>query len=138
MKSKKHAIALLFALIVTLFASNALAAGPAAMLQPPPATQRPKFFTNQRIIMLSVGAAMMAADMITTERALQTPGAREANPLGQSEGARFALKFAGFGAGLGISYALHRTGHYKAARIVPMIIGVPSFAAAIHNATIRK
>ena len=81
---------------------------------------------------------MMAADIITTQQALQVPGTREANPLGQSGGARYALKFAGFGAGIGISYALHRTGHYKAARIVPMIIGVPFLAAALHNASIRK
>jgi hypothetical protein len=113
-------------------------AGTPLMLQPPPAPQRPKFFAHPRILMLSVSAAMMAADMMTTERALQVLGAREANPLGQSEGARFALKFAGFGARLGISYALQRTGHYKAARIVPAIIGVPSFAAAIHNATIHR
>jgi hypothetical protein len=126
------------AFFTVFYSSNAMAGGAAPLLQAPPVAQRPKFFTNQRIILLSVGAAMMAADLITTERALNVPGAREANPLGQSEAARFSLKFAGFGAGLGISYALNRTGHYKAAHIVPSLIGVPSFAAAIHNATIHR
>ena len=81
---------------------------------------------------------MMAADLITTHQALKVPGAREANPLAQSEGARFALKFAGLGAGMGISYALRRSGHYKAAQFVPILIGIPSFAAAIHNSRIHR
>jgi hypothetical protein len=137
MKSKRHAIVLFFALIVTLFTSTDLAASPAPLIQPPQ-EQRPKFFTHQRIVLLSVGAAMMAADIITTQRALEVPGTHEMNPLGQSEAARYALKFAGVGAGTDISYALHHTGHYKAARIVTMFIGAPSLAAALHNTTIRK
>jgi hypothetical protein len=134
MRTGKFAFALIFAL--SFSTSIARAAGSPVIVQSP--SLPPKFFTRTRIFTLSVGAAMMAADIITTHQALQVPGAREANPLGQSEGARYALKFAGFGAGVGISYALHRTGHYKAARWVPMIIGVPSFAAAIHNSGIHK
>ena len=137
MKSRKRAFALLFALIVTSLGSTALAAGPPAVIQPPP-IQAPKFFTKSRIISLSIGAAMMTADIFTTRQALKTPGAYEANPIGQSAAARYGLKFAGMGAGIGISYALHRTGHYKAARFVPLIIGIPSAAAAIHNAGIHK
>lgn len=134
MRTRKFAFALIFAL--SFSTSIARAAGSPVIVQSP--AQPSKFFTRTRIFTLSVGAAMMAADIITTHQALQVPGAREANPLGQSEGARYALKFAGFGAGVGISYALHRTGHYKAARWVPMIIGIPSFAAAIHNSGIHK
>jgi hypothetical protein len=136
MKSSKFTYTLIIAIIGTLLTSTALAASPAVIQVPPPPT--PKFFTKARIISLSIGAAMMTADILTTRQALHVPGAHEANPMGQSAESRYALKFAGMGAGIGISYALHRSGHYKAARIVPMIIGLPSAVAAIHNAGIHK
>ena len=136
MKSNKITFTLIFAMILTSLTLTASPASPAVIQVPP--TQAPKFFTKARIISLSIGAAMMTADILTTRQALHAPGAHEANPMGQSPESRYALKFAGMGAGIGISYALHRSGHYKAARIVPMIIGLPSAAAAIHNAGIHK
>lgn len=137
MRAKTFIIALLVAPMMFSFISIGLPAGPPVMTQPLP-VHAPKFFSKTRIIALSFGAAMMTADVLSTREALKVPGAHEANPLGQSAGARYALKFAGMGAGIGISYALNRTGHYKAARVVPMIIGIPSVAAAIHNAGIHK
>ncbi len=136
MRYKKSVFTLFFAMMVRFITSCALAAGPPAVVQPPPRAN--KFFTRTRIIELSAGAAMMAADLMTTNQALKVPGTREANPMGQSAGSRYALKVAGFGVGMGLSYALNRTGHYKAARIVPIIIGLPSAAAAIHNSGIHR
>jgi hypothetical protein len=85
-----------------------------------------------------VSVIMMAADLATTKRDLEAPGTREFNPLTQSPAARFSLKFAGFGAGLGISYILHRSGHHKAERIVPLLFGIPSGVAAAHNVGIHR
>jgi len=42
------------------------------------------------------------------------------------------------GAGLGIAYVMHRSGHYKAERVIPMIFGVPSGLAALHNSGIHR
>ena len=135
MRSNKYVITLFFILIAVSISSTALAA---ALVQPRKVHATNKFFTKKRIVALSIGAAMMTADVLSTQRALKVPGAREANPLGQSAGGRYALKLGGMAAGIGISYALHRSGHYKAARLVPIIIGIPSAAAAIHNSRIRK
>ena len=101
------------------------------------AQAKPQFFNKAEIVTLSFSAGLMAADIITTNQALHRPGAYEANPLGQSAASRYALKVAGCGAGLGISYAMYRTGHYKAARVVPLILGVPSGIAAIHNVGVK-
>jgi hypothetical protein len=86
----------------------------------------------------SIGAAMMAADIVTTNRDLQMSGTRELNPLAQSPASRYALKFAAFGAGMGMSYMMHKTGHHKMERIIPLILGIPSAAAAAHNAEIHR
>ncbi len=151
MKTDKRAITLFLAIGLCLIPSSTLAGVPAAAALAAPAPpgmaapallQRPapvhKFFDGPKILLLGISAAMMAADIATTRQALQVPRSREANPLAQSSGALYALKFAGFGAGLGISYMMHRTGHYKAERIVPLIVGVPSANAAAHNVRIRQ
>ena len=77
-------------------------------------------------------------DVTSTHKALKVPGTREANPLAKSQGALISLKIAGTGAGLGIAYVMHRSGHYKAERVIPMIFGVPSGLAALHNSGIHR
>jgi hypothetical protein len=111
------------------------AADPAVIQTPPAPTHR--FFDKQNIVIFSIDAAIMAADFATTRRALEAPGAHEANPLMKSEGPAIAMKFAGVGAGMGIAYALHKSGHHRAERIVPVILGIPSGFAAVHNAGIH-
>jgi hypothetical protein len=96
-----------------------------------------RFLDAKNIALQSLNALIMAADLASTRRALQVPGTRELNPLSRSEGAQISLKVAGVGAGLGIAYMMHRTGHHKAERIVPLILGVPSAVAAAHNAGIH-
>ena len=136
MNTKQRIITLFLA--IGLYALPSLAGGvepnPMFAAQPAPA---PKFLNRRKILAIGVSAAMLAVDVAATEHALDLPGTREMNPLAQSAGALVILKIAGFGAGLGFSYMLHRTGHYKAERIVPMIFGIPSVAAGIHNAGIH-
>ena len=84
------------------------------------------FFDAKNICLLSINAIIMAADVASTQRALQVPGARELNPLSSSQGALIFLKVAGVGAGLSISYLMHRSGHHRAERVVPILFGVPS------------
>src|SRR5690242_12732012 len=122
MRPKNYVTTLFFMLITVSVGSTTMAAVKSALIQSPP-VHGTKFFTKKKIVTLSIGAAMMTADILTTRQALKVPGAREANPLGQSAGSRYALKVGGMAAGIGISYGLHRSGHYKAARWVPLIIG---------------
>jgi hypothetical protein len=118
-----------------LIPSTLMGADP-AVIQPPPSTPH-HFLDAQNIGLLSLNAIIMAADIATTRRALQVPGTYEANPLMKSQGAAIAMKAATVGAGMGIAYMLHKSGHHKAERIVPLFMGVPSAIAAAHNAGIH-
>ena len=111
------------------------AADPMVVTQPAPVHH---FWDTANVGLQAIGAALLAADVATTQRALQVPGTHEMNPLAQSQGALMALKVAGFGAGIGLSYMLHRSGHHKIERIIPLIMGIPSGVSAAHNATIRR
>ena len=97
-----------------------------------------RFLEAKNVALLSVSAIIMAADVASTRRALLAPGAQEANPLMQSQGAEIALKFAAVGAGVGLSYLMHKSGHHKAERLIPLFLGVPSGIAAVHNARIHQ
>lgn len=101
------------------------------------AEQPRKFWTKAEVISLSVGAAMMTADLVSTKMALERPDTHEANPLLSSPGKAVALKLGLFGASVGLSYALHRSHHDRAARILPIVFGLPSMAGAIHNFGVR-
>ena len=153
MKSNKRAITLLLAMGLCLIPSSTLAADPAVADPAAAASAAPaspvlravvrqpapvhKFLDGPNVLVFGISAGMMAADLATTKQALQVPGSREMNPLAKSPASLSALKFAAFGAGLGVSYMMHKTGHHKAERIVPLILGVPSVMAAAHNAGIH-
>lgn len=131
MKSITCAFTLVLALgmCVTPFSSSA-GADPVVMGRPVP-THR--FLDGKNVAMLSISALIMAADLASTKKALTVPGTYEANPLAQSQGAQLSFKIAGVGAGLGLAYLLHRSGHHRAERFLPLIVGVPSGVAAMHN-----
>ena len=97
-----------------------------------------KFLDAANVSLQVLAASALTADLITTRRALAVPGTRELNPLAQSPGSLVALKVAGFAAGLSISYMLHQTGHHKAERFIPVVFGVPSGAAAVHNSQVSR
>lgn len=127
---------LIIAMGICLTPWCAFAGGGAAYMQGPPAVHR--FFDRRSVAIHTVSMIMMEADVLTSVRALQAPGTREANPMAQGQAALISLKIGGAAAGLGIAYAMHRTGHHKAERIIPLIFGLPSGIAAIHNAGIHR
>ena len=128
-------LVLAFVFGITVYPPALMAADP-AVIQPPPAKMH-RFLDKQNLAIFSMDAAIMAADLATTRRALEVPGAREGNPLMRNEASALAMKFAGVGAGMGIAYMLHKSGHHRAERIVPIILGIPSGLAAVHNAGIH-
>ena len=136
MKSNQCAIILLLVMGFFLTPSVALPEGNPVLVERPVPVH--KFLDGPNALMHGLSALMMVADVATTNRALDVPGTRELNPLGQSPAARYSLKCAGLGASLALSYAMHRTGHHKAERIIPMLFGIPSAVAAAHNAGIHQ
>jgi len=135
MATNQRAFFLAMAMGLCLIPSVLRGADP-AVIQPPPST-RHHFLDAQNIGLLSLNAMIMAADIATTRRALQVPGAYEANPLMRNQGAAIAMKAAAVCGGVGIAYMFHKSGHHKAERMVPLFMGVPSAIAATHNAGIH-
>lgn len=80
-----------------------------------------KFFDRQNKVAFGALAGLIAVDAVTTQRLISSGQAHEANPIWrplvhqgwQGEMAASAL---GFGAALGVSYTLHKTGHHKLER----------------------
>jgi hypothetical protein len=136
MTSKKRPYVLLVAIGLGLIPGAALAGGNAFVVEPAAPVHR--FLDAKNLGLQSINILIMAADIASTRRALQTPGAREANPLAGSQGALLALKIAGVGASLGIAYMMHRSGHHTIERVIPAILGGPSAIAAIHNVAIHR
>ena len=87
----------------------------------PDAPSSQKFWSRENKIDFSIFAGQITADAITTQHGLNN-GFREANPImrplvtrgAAGEAAASAL---GFGFGIGTTYLLHRTHHYKAERL---------------------
>lgn len=114
------------------------AAGGANAMVVEPTAPAHRFLDAKNICLQSLNILAMAADVASTRRALEVPGTREMNPLARSQADLITLKIAGIGAGLGIAYMMHRSGHYKLERAIPVIFGVPSMVAAAHNSTIHR
>ena len=136
MATKHKSLILAMVLGICLISSMPMAGADPAVVQPP-SSPRHRFFDAENITLLSINAAIMAADIATTRRALQTPGAYEANPLMRNQGMAIAMKAMSVGAGMGVAYVLHKSGHHRAERLIPIFVGVPSAIAAAHNATIH-
>jgi len=135
MAFNRRIFALAMAMGLCLVPWSAMAGADPAVIEPPAQVHR--FLDRQNITLDTLHAFVLAADIATTRRALQVPGAYEANPLMRSQGASIALKAASFGAGLSVAYMLHKSGHHKAERLVPTLFGIPSAVAAVHNAGIH-
>jgi hypothetical protein len=75
-----------------------------------------------------------AADLLTTEWAMQQPGLMEANPMLREPAARFVLKAAGTAAVWGSYRALRKRGKHKAAKIVAWTAIALWSGAAVNNA----
>jgi len=135
MMSNRRAFILVLTMGLYLIPSSAPAGANPMVVESPAPVHR--FLDAKNLGLQSLTALIMAADLASTHRALQVPGTHEMNPLARSQGALISLKIAGAGAGLGIAYMMHRTGHHKAERVIPLILGVPSALAAVHNAGIH-
>ena len=135
MGSNRRVFGWVMAMEFCLVPLSAMAGADPAVIQPPAQVHR--FLDRQNVTLYTLHAIVLAADIATTRRALQVPGAYEANPLMKSQEASIALKAASFSAGLGVAYMLHKGGHHKAERIVPALFGIPSAVAAVHNAGIH-
>jgi len=136
MTAKNRASILFLAIGFWLIPSSAPAgANPMLVEQPAPVH---RFLDAKNFCVQSINMIMLAADVASTRRALQVPGTSEVNPLAKSQGALIALKVAGVGAGFGIAYMMHKSGHHKAERLIPLFLGVPSGIAAVHNAGIHQ
>ena len=96
-----------------------------------------KFWTDPTIVTITINGIIIGSDIASTRRALRIPGTYEANPLIRNQGVAIAMKAAFFGTSIGAAYLLHKSGHEKAARIVPALFAVPSGWAAIHNARLK-
>ncbi len=135
MKSNQRPFIVFLAMGLLLIPSSARAGANPMLLEQPAPVHR--FLDAKNFCVQSINVILLAADVASTRRALQVPGTSEMNPLAQSQGALIALKIAGVGAGFGIAYMMHKSGHHKAERIIPLFLGVPSGLAALHNAGIH-
>ena len=135
MATNPKALILVVAYLLFLMPLMLMGAAPAVIQAP--VFKPHRFLDVQNIGEFSMNAIIMAADLATTRRALEVPGTHEANPLMRNPGAAIAMKTATVGAGIGIAYMLHKSGHHRAERWVPVIMGMPSAIAAAHNAGIH-
>lgn len=138
MRYKPSAVTMLLVSSMSVISPSLVAGGASALVEAPAPAPSHKFFNRANLALFGISALIMVADVSTTRRALQTPGTRELNPLAQSPAQLDVLKFAGLGAGLGIAYMLHRQGHSKAERLVPVLVALPSAGAVVHNATLGR
>lgn len=123
-----HLCHLLFAICLLNFFSSSASA------------QDHKLFDWKNVALQGVNIAAQTADFVSTDRALQIPGTREANPLMQSQSARVAVKVSAValcGLSAVLAAKLHSSGHHRLERVLPLIYAAPSAAAAAHNFSIR-
>ena len=102
-----------------------------------PPTPKPRFWTIEKDVELSVLAGLVAADGITTQRGLND-GLREVNPLlrplvTRGAGGEAVASGLGFGAAVGFAYILHRTHHDKMNRIATHLMVTGESGFVINN-----
>jgi hypothetical protein len=99
-----------------------------------------RFFDSLSVALTGVESAALLADGYTTQRALtQYPeSVREANPIARpfvSQGwpGQIAGGLLLVSADVATRYVLHRTGHHRFERVLPLIFTACGTAAAVHN-----
>ena len=109
-------------LIVLLLIGAAQAQQSFVAANPVPDAPNPqKFWSRENKVDFSIFAGQITVDAITTQHGLSN-GFRESNPVMRPLVTRGAVGEAaasalGFGFGVGTTYLLHKTHHYKAERI---------------------
>jgi hypothetical protein len=89
----------------------------------PDAPSQHKFLDRQNKIAFGTLAGLIAVDSITTQRLTNSGRAREANPIWrpmvrQGWQGQLAASALGYASAVGVSYAIHKTGHHKLERWV--------------------
>ncbi len=118
--------------------------GPAAPEQTSAPAQEPapaphRFFDATNIILTGVESGALLWDGYTTQRGLREfPWSREADPLarpfvnrgwpGQIVGGVLVIS-----ADVGLRYWLHKRGHHRAERLLPLVLTTYGLVGAIHN-----
>ncbi|MBS1815220.1 MAG: hypothetical protein JSS87_10130 [Acidobacteria bacterium] len=95
------------------------------------------FWDHKNKVLFAVSLTGQAADAITTQRGL-SHGRREVNPIArpfvqQGWGGQIGLAVIVNGAQLGVMYLAHRRGHHRVERVLPVVVGLASGAAAYSN-----
>lgn len=94
---------------------------------PPPSSDYHKFWDKQNLAIHSGNFVMQTADAITTRHVLDRHNGVERNPWARQFVTHGWAGQAGYSWGLSVggtivtSYVLHRTGHHRLERILPMI-----------------
>lgn len=101
-----------------------------------------RFWTTENKISVSMFAAQMAGDAITTQYGLNH-GFREMNPLlrplvTRGVAGQTAASALSFGFGLGIVYWLHAKHHYRAERLTMRMILAGEGAVVGHNIAVIR
>lgn len=112
-------------------------APPTATNDAPPKTH--KFFDTKNIVLTVVETTALTVDGISTQRSLKTvPGSYEADPIakpfvdrgwpGQIAGGALFIS-----ADVALRYLLHRKGHHRLERWVPLILTTDGIVGSVDN-----
>jgi hypothetical protein len=116
-----------------------VAAAPAVIRDKlPEAPKSHKFFDRENIVLFSAMSAMQTADLVSTRMVLNR-GGREQDPLAKpfvnnGIGTQIVASYAiGTGGTLLGAYWLHRTGHHRLERWLPMTVAATEALASASN-----
>lgn len=86
---------------------------------------------------IAIYTPAVAADYLSTRHALSA-GARESNPLMQSQGTLAGWKAAQLGALVGVDYLLQKGGHKGKARLLRVLVVVGYAGLTVHNVEVAR
>jgi hypothetical protein len=101
-----------------------------------------RFFDSLNVALTGLESGALLADGITTQRAIaKYPLGHEADPIARvfvSHGwpGQIAGGILFVSADVGLRYALHRHGHHRLERLLPLVLTVYGATGAIHNARV--
>ena len=130
----------------TIAANNLQPPLPAAPLIQPrqlPETPRPahNFFDRQNLTFFAAAAALQTADLITTRQIIDR-GGHESNPVAKpfvnhgTTAHAASTYLLGTGGTIGAAYLLHRWGHHRLERWVPLCVGAVEAWATASNGNV--
>jgi hypothetical protein len=96
-----------------------------------------RFFDKTDVLLMTVSLLGQSADMITTQR-FHSHGFQEADPFARpfvdaGWGGQIGLAAINNGLEIGVMYALHKMGHHRVERLVPLVVGAEGAFSGYHN-----